>query len=96
MTSLSLDFCVFSFFFFLSLFLNGFDIWHELWEYKGIKRDLILGDVKRKVTHPSGFQKKQKELSCIDRMLNSVETSLKTLVGRVDKRNQFGETQKVV
>lgn len=34
----------------------------------------------KKVTHTSGFQKKQKQLNCIDRMLNLVETSLKMLV----------------
>lgn len=38
----------------------------------------------KKVTYTSGFQKKQKQLSCIDRMLNLVETSLKMLVNEAN------------
>lgn len=42
-------------------------------------------------THTSGFQKKQKQLSCIDRMLNLVETSLKILV----KETNFGKYKRL-
>lgn len=58
-------FFLFFSFFFLSLFLNGFDIWHELWEYKSIKRDLILGDVKRKSHTPVVFKRNKRSLAVL-------------------------------